>query len=173
MINCNPLFGGNGRTRDGVKVFTRFSMAYVDRETLQIYSEIPEGREASEFASTSSGKLRQDQTGIIFEIAHDVEDAPYTYTEVFPTPESISEIVISSNGADYMARLNTNVYPDYKATTTYAQGDRVTSNGYTWESDFDGNVGNTPNIWGWSLVLPYIEQRDVEYKSLEELAASV
>ena len=30
MIQCNPMFGGAGRTRDEVKVFTRFSMAYVE-----------------------------------------------------------------------------------------------------------------------------------------------
>ena len=164
MIECNPLLGGNGRTRDGVKVFTRFSKAWIWNATGEILLEEPIGAQASEYTSTFGGRLRCDQTGKIYEIAHDIEDSPYTYTEVFPTPESYCEI--GSYG-----RFNTHVYPDYKAAETYSEGDIVVYNKMTWISEFDDNTGNTPtNLWGWSVYLPYVEERNVVYKSLEEMA---
>ena len=168
MIECNPLLGGNGRTRDGVKVFTRFSKAWIIKATMEIVLEEPIGMPAADYTGVSAGRLRCDQTGKIYGMAHDIEDAPYTYTEVFPTPESYSEITFNTYGSTF----NTHVYPTYKAAETYSEGDIVTYNNYTWISEFDDNTGNTPtNLWGWSVYLPYVEERDVVYKSLEEMAA--
>ena len=49
------------------------------------------------------------------------------------------------------------------------EGDKVTFNNNTWVSDFDNNTGNTPNIYGWTEYLPYVEMVDPTYKTLEEL----
>lgn len=173
MIQCNPMFGGAGRTRDGVKVFTRFSMAYVEESTNKIFSEIPEGRETADFASLGSGEsagmVRCDQTGVLYETAHDVEDAQFTYTEVFPDEDSVCEYIYSTvTGGGRIVRLNTDLYPTWKAADTYAEGDIVVYNGMEYISDFDDNTGNTPNLWGWSYYLPYVEKREIHYVTLAE-----
>lgn len=41
------------------------------------------------------------------------------------------------------------VQPD--STNAYSQGDRVTHNGQTWQSDVDANVWE-PGVYGWSAV---------------------
>ena len=170
MIECNPLFGGNGRARDGVKVFARFSTAWYIRATGRITTEEPIGMPAQDYVRFT-GMLRCDQTGALYSVAHDIEDSAYTYTEVFPDPAYISEV--TSDG------LLTDVYPRYNASKTYAKGDIVTyqeavenRTNYTYISDFDDNTGNTPTVYGWSYYVPFIQKRtaqEIEWKSIEEL----
>ena len=144
-------------------------MAYMEIETHKIFSEIPEEREDSDFASMLSGRVRNDQTGVIYECAHDVEDAPYAYTEVFPNPRQLSEITIAAGGVGSIARLNTCPYPDYNSNISYAQGDKVFYDNRVWESDFDENVGNTPTIYGWSYYQLFLEEYpEPEYVTIEE-----
>lgn len=150
------------RTRDGVKVYTRFSIAYVEKATLKFVSEIPEGAAEADYQMVFSGRLRQDDTGIIYECAHDVEDAAHTYTEVFPDPADASEW----NG-NYIPQFT--VHKTYKSTETYAEGDICISNNKTYQSDFDDNIGNSPSIYGWTEILPYVEKVEPTYKTLEEL----
>ena len=167
MINCNNF--KSPRTVDGKQVKTRFPTAYVEIATHKIFSEIPEGREASDFATTLSGKARKDQTGEVYETAHDVEDAPYTYTEVFPNPRQLSEIIMSNYGGGYLARLNTCPYQDYKSNIAYNKGDKVFYDNRVWESDFDENLGNTPTIYGWSYYQLFLEEYpEPEYVTIEE-----
>lgn len=172
MINCNNFKAP--RTVDGKQVKTRFSTGYMEIETHKIFSEIPEGREASDFASTLSGRVRNDQTGAVYECAHDVEDAAYTYTEIFPNPRQLSEITMSNVGGGFLAKLNTCPYPGYNSNTTYAQGDKVFYDNRVWESDFDDNVGNTPNIYGWSYYQLFLEEYpEPDYVTIEEFNAII
>lgn len=172
MIHCNNFKGA--RTCDGKQVKTRHSIAYVEIETHKIFSEIPDGREAVDFASTLSGKVRNDQTGAVYECAHDVEDAPYTYTEVFPNPRQLSEINMANYGGGYNAHLNTRPYPDYASNVTYAQGDKVFYDNRVWESDLDENLGNNPNTYGWSYYQLFVEEYpEPEYVTIEEFNAIV
>lgn len=172
MINCNNFRGP--RSVDGKQVKTRHSTAYMEMETHKVFSEIPEDREAADFASTLSGRVRNDQTGELYEIAHDVEDAPYTYTEVFPNPRQLSEINMQNYGGGYNAHLNTRPYPDYASNVTYAQGDKVFYNNRIWESDFDENLGNTPTTYGWSYYQLFLEEYpEPEYVTIEEFNAII
>ena len=172
MISCNNFKAP--RTVDGKQVKTRFSTAYMEMETHKIFSEIPEGREAAEFASTLSGRVRNDQTGAVYECAHDVEDAPYTYTEVFPNPRQLSEINMANYGGEYNAHLNTRPYPDYASNVTYAQGDKVFYDNRIWESDFDENLGNNPNTYGWSYYQLFVEEYpEPDYVTIEEFNAII
>ena len=68
--------------------------------------------------------------------------------------------------------------PDFTLTITLTDDSVYTTapirgeKGETWISEFDDNTGNKPtDLWGWSVYLPYVEERDVVYKSLEEMAA--
>ena len=170
MIECNPLLGGNGRTRDGVKGFTRFSKSWYIKATGRITTEEPIGMPAADYVQVW-GRLRCDQTGKIYRTAHDIEDSPYTYTEVFPDPAYYSEL--SSYG------FNTNVYPQYSASKTYNKGDIVTytastgqNTSFTYICDEDETIGIAPNIYGWSYYKPFIERRfddDIVWKSVDEL----
>lgn len=172
MINCNNFRGP--RTVDGKQVKTRFSTAYMEIETHKIFPEIPEGRSGADFASTLSGRIRNDQTGAEYDCAHDVEDAPYTYTEVFPNPRQLSEINITNTGGGYLAVLNTRPYHDYSFSKTYAQGDKVFYDNRVWESDFDENVGNNPTIYGWSYYQLFLEEYpEPEYVTIEEFNAII
>jgi len=166
----NVIESTNFRKKDAVTILIKTSKLFYNVTTHEIASELPDGADTTEWAELT-GYLRKDGTEEIYEIVHDVEDAPYTYTEVFLTPESYCEIE-ASVAVSYIAHANTNLYPTYYNTKTYAKGDRVTSGGMEWESDFDDNIGNTPNIWGWSLVVPYVERRDVQWATLEELASA-
>ena len=173
MIEKNAYMG-KARTLDGKVVYARFSSAYVEMETRHVFADVPEGRSASEFAHTLSGKVRNDQTGAVYETAHDVEDAPYTYTEVFPNPRQLSEYSLVSG----YYRMNTNPYPDYSAGTTYKKGDRVIYNGSgnprVYESDFDENKGNTPTVYGWTMLIPYIPDHPApDYVTIEEFNAII
>ena len=162
MINCNPL---KVRARDGKQVYTRFSTCYLEVATGKIVGERPEGAAETAYPSYGTGpKLRKDQTGEMYETAHDVEDSPNTYTEMIPNPDEITEFI---NGGTYV-RASIDVYPTWKTATAYNEGDRVTYSGRTYESDFDGNQGNQPNIYGWTEILPYVEKKDVKYKPLSE-----
>ena len=172
MINCNNF--KSPRTVDGKQVKTRFSTAYMEMATHKLFPEIPEEREAADFASTLSGRVRNDQTGAVYECAHDVEDAPYTYTEVFPNPRQLSEITMTNIGGGYLAQLNTRPFPDYKMNTTYAQGDKVFYDNRVWESDFDENLGNTPTIYGWSYYQLFLEEYpEPDYVTIEEFNAII
>ena len=172
MIRCSNF--KQSRTVDGKQVKTRHSVAYMEMETHKVFSEIPEGREAADFVSTLSGRVRNDQTGEVYEIAHDVEDATYTYTEVFPNPRQLSEINMSNNGGGYSAQLNTRPYPDYHSNVTYAQGDKVFYDNRVWESDLDENLGNTPTTYGWSYYQLFLEDYpEPEYVTIEEFNAII
>lgn len=173
MIERNPLINGNGRICDGKKLFAQYSSSYVEKATGKVFPELPEGAVEADYVNTLSGRLRCDQTGVVYECVHDVEDAPFTYTEVFPDPRDTSEIKITP----IYVRINTNLYPEYSSTKTYAKGDRVTATSapnvsslyYTYESDFDDNTGNTPYLWGWSVVTPDVEENNnVRYVTAEE-----
>lgn len=175
MIQCNLL---GTRSRDGIKVYTRFSQAFFDIAAHKFVSDIPAGADTANYAETTMGKVRCDQTGEIFEMAHDVEDSERTYTEVFPDPDEAVEYSIqTATGGIKLLVLNYCDYPEYKAANTYAEGDIVTysSKQKTYISDFDGNQGNTPDMYGWSVYLPHIHNRrvdgEIEYKSLEEWEA--
>lgn len=177
MIECR-IYKQKPRDVDGKNVCIRTSSSYVEIETHHIFAEIPEGRVESEFADTLSGCVRCDQTGAVYEIAHDVEDAPYTYTEVFPNPRQLSEITFSSVVGGATARLNTKPYPDYKSNATYAKGDRVISSLYgnerVYESDFDDNTGNPPNLYGWTMIMPFLEDYpEPEFVTIEEFNAII
>lgn len=177
MIECNVL--NNARALDGKKVYTRFSNAFVEMETNHVFAAVPEDRAASEFASTISGRVRNDQTGKIYEIAHDVEDAPYTYTEVFPNPRQLSEIQKLNYGAGgYYYAFNCNPYPSYHGTKTYMKGDRVISDASgrprVYESEIDNNKGVACNIYGWDMLTPYIpEFPEPDYVTIEEFNAII
>lgn len=155
---------------DGVKILIRTAKAYVDKVTRELFSEIPEGREATEFGELT-GRVRNDQTGAIYEIAHDVEDASYTYTELYPSPESFSELNFVNYGSGYdVASPNFKEFPAFRAATTYNEGDIATSGRYEWISEFDDNTGNTPtNLWGWSVYRPFIADREVIWQTIEEI----
>lgn len=174
MIECN-VYLNKPRELDGKKVYARFSNAFVEKATLHVFTEIPEGREASDFLGTMSGMIRNDQTGVIYQTAHDVEDAPYTYTEVFPNPRQLSEYM---NVSGMFYRMNTKPYPDYSSVKTYKKGDRVLShvagNQRVYESEFDDNTGNPPNIYGWDMVTPYVpDYPEPDYVTIEEFNAII
>lgn len=156
---------------DGVNIVIRMSEVHVNRNTLEVVSELPEGADVSDYGRTTKSRVRKDQTGEIFEIAHDVEGSSNTYTEVFPTPESYCDIEFStvSTGGEYIASVNTNMYPNYSAIKSYAKGDIVVYDGKEWMSDFDDNTGNQPNLYGWSLFSVNVEEREVAYVPLSEL----
>ena len=158
MIEANLL---RTRTRDGVKVYAHYSMAYIEKATNKFVSEIPAGASESDYQMTFCGCLRQTGTGKLYEIAQDVEDSPNTYDEVFPDPADAS--CWNTYGPIF------SVYPEYKASEEYSEGDKTVYDGKTWISDFDNNTGNTPNVYGWSEYLPYIEKVEPTYKTLEEL----
>lgn len=62
-------------------------------------------------------------------------DAPSLWAEILP----------GQGGTD----IGEWVQPD--STNPYMQGDRVTHNGHTWESDIDNNVWE-PSVYGWTQV---------------------
>lgn len=165
----NELVSEHFRT-DGVNIIIRTASMYVNRNTLEFVSEIPEGAVASEWGKLTA-RVRKDQTGEIYEIAHDVEGSTNTYTEVRPTPESYSEIRFSMGGTEYIATPKYTLYPEYNASTTYAEGDIVTYERMEYICQEDGTVGIPPNTVGfWGMYMPYVEERNVEWKSLEELS---
>ena len=114
MIECN-VYLNKPRELDGKKVYARFSNAFMEKETNHVFAEIPEDRDASEFASTLSGRVRNDQTGVIYECAHDVEDSPYTYTEVFPNPRRICAF----DNTGMAISMKTKPYPEHATAKTY------------------------------------------------------
>ena len=158
------------RKKDDVKIKIIRGEGWAKKDTLEYFAEIPEGEAETDYGKLTT-RVRKEETGEIYEIAHDVQDAAYTYTEVYPSKESYCEMTFISYGAGYTARADSNLYPTYKAATTYSEGDIVTYNGWEWISDTNDNTGNTPNNGvGWSEYLPYIETREVVWKTLEELA---
>ena len=173
MIECN-VYMNKSRTLDGKKVYARFSKAFMEKETNHVFAEIPEDRTESDFIATFSGKIRKDQTGEVYGVAHDVEDAPYTYTEVFPDPRRICAF----DNTGTAISMNTRPYPTYYYSRTYNKGDRVVDAGAgnirVYESEFDNNKGNPPNIYGWEMLTPYIpEQPEIEYVTIEEFNAII
>lgn len=156
--------------KDGIEIKIITAKCYVNRETHEFVSVLPEDAVAAEWA-TFAGRVRKDQTGEIYEIAHDVQDASYTYTEVYPSKDSYCEMSFPIYGGEYFARANHNLYPTYDASDTYSEGDIVVYEKHEWISEINDNKGNTPNDGiGWTMYLPYIETREVEWKTLEELA---
>ena len=156
--------------KDGVEIKIITAKCYINRETHEFVSVLPENAVEAEWAELS-GRVRKDQTGEIYEIAHDVQDASYTYTEVYPSKDSYSEILFTNYGTGYMALANYNLYPVYSAYVTYSEGDIVTYDNQEWISEMNDNTGNNPkNGIGWTSYLPYLEKREVEWKTLEELA---
>lgn len=177
MIECN-VYLNKPRELDGKKVYARFSNAFVDMANDHVFASVPEDRSASEFASTLSGRVRNDQTGVIYECAHDVEDSPYTYTEVFPNPRQLSEITKNNNGNGMFYTLNINPYPTWDGTKTYMKGDRVISSASgkprVYESEIDNNKGVACNIYGWDMLTPYIpEFPEPDYVTIEEFNAII
>lgn len=177
MIECN-VYLNKPREFDGKKVYARFSNAFVEMATDHVFASVPEDRDASEFATTISGRVRNDQTGVIYECAHDVEDSPYTYTEVFPNPRQLSAIAKDNYGSGTLCTLNINPYPTFDWTKTYMKGDRViyfeSKKPRVYESDFDDNKGNTPNVYGWTMILPYIPDHPTpDYVTIEEFNAII
>ena len=175
MIQRNP-YGGKPRTIDNKQVYALLSSCVMEKATGKIFDEVPEGASASDYVGMSSNRLRCDQTGQMYEVAHELEDTTRTYTEVFPDPRDLSEIVIVSGSAGY-ARFNKNLYPDYVSSKTYAKGDRVTALGvvgksgvyYTFESELDDNIGNTPNVYGWSVIDYGVEvNENIHWVTMEE-----
>ena len=156
------------RNSDGKKIYTRFSTSYIESGTHKFYSEIPEGRTETDFATSFYTKVRCDQTGVIYDTAHDVEDAPYTYTEVFPDPNPTEFIETGTGTSSLQIRVSYDKYKTYNKTETYAKGDIRTYSGKTYISELDDNLGNDPKIYGWDEYLPYVETRKPEYKTLEE-----
>lgn len=157
------------RKKDDVKIKIIRGEGWVKKDTLEYFSEIPEGEASTDYGKLTT-RVRKEETGEIYEIAHDVQDANYTYTELYPTKDSYSEITFLYV-SEYLAIPNFNLYPAYKANVTYSEGDIVTYNNWEWISEMNDNTGNTPNNGvGWSEYLPYIETREVKWKTLEELA---
>lgn len=155
--------------KDGIEIKIITAKCYINRETHEFVSVLPEDAVETEWAELS-GRVRKDQTGEIYEIAHDVQDASYTYTEVYPSKDSYSEISFANYGTEYRANANYNLYPVYSAYTTYSEGDIVTYDNQEWISEMNDNTGNNPkNGIGWTSYLPYLEKREVEWKTLEEL----
>ena len=180
MIECN-VYLNKPRELDGKKVYARFSNAFVELETNHVFAAVPEDRAASEFASTLSGRVRNNQTGKIYECAHDVEDSPCTYTEVFPNPRQLSEIQkLNYGGGGYLYTFNCNPYPTWDGTKTYMKGDRVISYASgkgkprVYESEIDNNKGVACNIYGWDMLIPYIpEFPEPDYVTIEEFNAII
>ena len=156
--------------KDGVEIKIITAKCYINRETHEFVSVLPENAVEAEWAELS-GRVRKDQTGEIYEIAHDVQDASYTYTEVYPSKESYCEMIFPNYGGEYVTRVDRNLYPTYKAAATYSEGDIVGYGNQEWISEINDNTGNNPQHGiGWTSYLPYIEKREVEWKTLEELA---
>ena len=177
MIECN-VYLNKPRELDGKKVYARFSNAFVEMATDHVFASVPEDRDASEFATTLSGRVRNDQTGVIYECAHDVEDSPYTYTEVFPNPRQLSAITKDNYGSGMLCTLNINPYPMFDWTKTYMKGDRViyfeSKKHRVYESEIDNNKGVACNIYGWDMLTPYIpEFPEPDYVTIEEFNAII
>ena len=161
----NIVESTNFRKKDGKKILVRTSKSYINKNTLEIVPELPEEAVAAEWGEIH-GRVRKEETGEVYEIAHDLEDSAYNYVEVFPTPESYCEI-----RALAYASWDFDMYPTYAPTKTYSEGDIVVYNNWEWISEMNDNTGNIPNNGiGWTEYLPYIETRDVTWKTLEELA---
>lgn len=162
------------RKKDDVKIKIITAECFINMNTGEYLSAMPEDADATEFAKEWAklrGAVRKDQTGEVFETAHDVQDATYTYTEVYLSKDSYCEMVFSKNTDWYSAIVYQNLYPNYEAAKTYSEGDIVVYSNHEWISDMNDNTGNQPNNGvGWSEYLPYIETREVEWKTLEELA---
>lgn len=148
------------RQRDGVNVNVLTSYAYIEKATNRYYSDIPEGRTEGDFNGTFCGRLRCDQTGDIYEIVHVPENAPYTFTEIFPDPN----YSINTGSTVFFHK-----YPAYGGTTVYHRGDIVTYNAKTYICDVDEVQGVAPDIWGWDELLPMVEETEHVYKTLKEL----
>lgn len=169
MIERNPY--GGPRAVDGKQVYAILSSAHMEKATGLIVSELAEDAVAADYASMF-GHVRNDQTGVVYEVAHELEDSEATYTEVFPDPRDLSEIVISGSYVSF----NKNVYPFYSASKTYAKGDRVVykdttyTSGFarTYESDFDDNTGNTPSLYGWTVIEYGYDWVEPRYVTIEE-----
>lgn len=157
MITSNVF---RTRQRDGVVVLVKTSKAYIEKETLKYFSEVPEGRAESEFNTTFCGHVRCDQTGDIYEIVHVPEESPYTFTEVFPDPACS----VNTGTTVFFHK-----YPSYNGTLTYHKGDIVTYTGKTYECEEDELKGVAPDIWGWDEILPRIEETEHVYKTLAEI----
>lgn len=100
-------------------------------------------------------RLRCDQTGHIYLNAHDVQDSPYTYTEV-------------------VKMIDPTDVPRFVYGQEYSKGDRVVESGKIWESYIDNNVNMTPStqIWGWDEVwpMPYFEEKEPIWIAVQEAA---
>lgn len=169
MIQRNKYMG-KPRERDGKQVYAILSSAYMEKATGLIVSELAEDAVAADYV-TALGHVRNDQTGVVYEVAHELEDSEATYTEVFPNPRDLSEIVIGTS-----VQFNKNVYPSYSGSKTYAKGDRVVykdavyTSGFarTYESDFDDNTGNIPSLYGWTVVEYGYDWVEPRYVTIEE-----
>lgn len=165
----NELIISTFRKSDDVRIKITTAASYINRTTREILPELPEGVVEAEWARLSTF-VRNDRTGDIYEIAHDIEDTTDTYTEVYLTPDSYCDIAFGTTvGGIGYSNINQNVYPEYKPGEIYAEGDMVTYKLWTWVSDFDENTGNTPDVWGWSPYLPFAETREAHYATYEEL----
>ena len=165
MINCNTV---------GTKK-SRYSTAYVRRSDNHYFSELPEDATESDYAAILCGRVRCDQTGVIYETAVDAEDAPWTYTEVFPDPVDISEWVQTYNNPDYFRSPRFYDYSIYNSSTTYTEGDIVVNPGsgdgphWTWICTEESVQGFEPPQWGFEEYMPYINVREPTYKTLAEI----
>lgn len=166
MIECNKICT---RTRDEVEVYARFCNGYVEKETHKYFSEIPEGRAESEFYTFMRGRIRQEETGLIYNTAHDIDPLPYTYTELYPDPADAVEWYDATTTAATYTFPVFNVYPTYRGTVTYHRGDIVVHNSKEWICDVDESTGVNPDVYGWDEYKNYVETVEPVYKTLAEL----
>lgn len=155
---------------DGVNIVIKRGESYYNRATGQILQELPEDAVAAEWATVAT-KLRSDQTGAEYEIVHDVEGSPNTYTEVYLSPESYCDKQVSTSTAGGMGGLAyiKTTCPDYSSYETYHEGDKVIYDKRTYICTEEEITGILPKLFGWDLYLPYPEMLEQKYITFEEL----
>ena len=105
-------------------------------------------------------KIRQDQTGALYDEAIDVENAPYTYTETdIPAesdiyPQLETDLIVQNNN---MENKVLNMYTDIKewrdpkdSKDSYNRGDKCYYKEQFWISAIDNNIsepGGFANTW--------------------------
>ncbi len=165
----------NDRFRtDGVKIVIKTGESYMHCTTGQIVQELPEDAVLEEWAKVTT-KLRSDQTGEEYDIVHDVEGSPNTYTEVYLSPESYCRTNISKGTTGNLGSVTyiKNAGPTYASATTYHKGDKVVYDKKTYICEEDEITGVLPKHWGFDLYLPYVERLEQKYITFEELPQPV
>lgn len=153
---------------DGVKIVIKTGESYMERATGKILQELPEDAVTAEWATVAT-KLRSDQTGAEYDIVHDIEGSPNTYTEVYLSSESYCDKQINTYGGMGSVRYIKTTCPEFNSSATYHEGDKVIYNKRTYICTAEEITGVLPKLYGWDPYLPYPEMLDQIYIPYEEL----